>query len=154
MSAVCMDLGWWMRLFLWWWCGWKRVSVRGNGEMKKGAEGEDIFGLRLWIGAVVDACLCFAPLLPLPSPPLQLFCIVTMQHTGTHCVVVSICVFSFPLFLSPHMHTHAHTLRHETHERLCFSAAGAAADALVVVVCTALLATTLGQKEQRRLQRR
>ena len=41
-----------------------------------------------------------------------LFCIVTMHHTGTHRVVVSICVFSLFLFLFLFLYSHAHTHTH------------------------------------------
>ena len=75
-----------------------------------------MFGLRLWIRAVVDARLCFVPLLPFPSSTSTCHCFVllhcVMQHTVTRCVIVSICAFSLALFLSPHTHTHAHTRTH------------------------------------------
>ena len=75
-----------------------------------------MFGLRLWIRAVVDARLCFAPLLPFPSSTSTCHCFVllhcVMQHTVTRCVIVSICAFSLALFLSPHTHTRTHTHTH------------------------------------------
>ena len=118
----------------------RRVSFVSE---EKGAEHWD-FGINQCIGAVVDARLCFAPLITFPllhfKLSLSLFCFALCQCNARPRAVVLCCLrflshslsFSFSFFTltrthththalsRAHTHTHAHRLRHETHERFLF----------------------------------
>ena len=74
---------------------------------EKGAKHWD-FGTDLCIGAVVDACLCFAPLTALSSPTLQL---VTVLFCGNESHSQALCCCEHLRFLSPtrSLPSHAHT---------------------------------------------
>ena len=136
------------------------MAVVKRKREKRGKRGEK----HVWI-AFVDPCCggCTAVLCTLASFSLlhfnlSLFCFVALCN-ATHCHTLCYCEHlrflsrSLSLPSHAHTHTHAHTLRHGSDKRFCFSTAAAAAAAVVVVVCTAWVSTTLGQKEQRRLQR-